>query len=161
MKKIVILLTTLMLVSCNDGAFDIPAFDFTETINSCGEYVLYRTNADNTEVLVALLDTTQLGTTVGEASYDLIYPTSITYRIFDGAIGSNYFCETIPPATPNVVKDLAADNATINIVTSEIIENGVVTGYAYDITFLNLTFNDADERIYFESFFFGTFTRSI
>ena len=46
MKKLILLFLVFSLVSCNDGDFDIPAFEFTEAISSCGEYVLFKKNSE-------------------------------------------------------------------------------------------------------------------
>ncbi len=161
MKKFSILFLFLSLVSCNDGDFDIPAFEFTETVESCGEYVLYITSSEKTETLAITLTTNEIGEIIGEETHEINTTLQIIYRIFDAAIGTNYFCEAIPPTSPKVLKDLKASSGTITIVTSEILENAVVTGYSYEITISNLLFNENNERIFFEHFNFGAFTRNI
>ncbi|MFK5957717.1 MAG: hypothetical protein QM495_02490 [Lutibacter sp.] len=156
MKKIITLFIAITLLSCNDGNFDVPAFEFTDTVNSCGEYVLYIANSNSTEVLALNLTTTQINSTAGEKSY-AITPSMVNYRIFEEGIGSNYFCEDIPPSSPKVVKELIAESGNINITTVEIESNGSVIGYEYTITISDLLFNDNDERILFESLNFGVF----
>lgn len=157
MKKILTLFLIITLFSCNDGDLDVPSFDFEDTVNSCGEYVLYVENSSGTEVLAITLTNGELGTTVGEESYDTSTSLLVVYRIFDDEISSSYFCQDIPPTTPEVVSSLDAESATINIVTTEIIEDSVVTGYSYEISISDLLFMDGDDRIYYESLDFGTF----
>jgi hypothetical protein len=99
----------------------------------------------------------QLGTTVGEATYPISANLSIVYRIFDEAIGTNYFCQIIPPTTPKVASQLIANTGTVQIITSEVLQNNVVIGYSYEITILELLFLDGNERIYYESLPIGTF----
>ncbi|MDO9276429.1 MAG: hypothetical protein Q7T92_12895 [Lutibacter sp.] len=155
MKKLLILFLAFTLNACSDGDFDVPAFEFTETVNKCGDYVLYIASTNSTEVLVLTLPSTALGT-APIATFPISATVTATYRIFDKGITSTYFCQDIPPLEPKIIKELKADETgTINIVSTEILANGVVTGYSYEITISNLNFNDGKERIYFESFFFG------
>lgn len=160
MKKLITLFIAFALFSCNDGDFDVPAFEFTETVNSCGEYVLYKLNSENTEAIILSLSTTQLGTTAGEESYS-IPSVTIIYRIFDEDIdGANYFCQEIPPSSPTVLKELEAVEGTLTInTTEEKNEDDVITGYTYEINISDLLFFDDNERLYFESFSFGVFTK--
>ncbi|MDP3359849.1 MAG: hypothetical protein Q8S41_10930 [Lutibacter sp.] len=155
MKKILILFLAFTLNACNDGDFDVPVFEFTEKVNVCGNFVLYIASTNSTEVLVLTLPSTALGT---EPTTTLPISTTVTatYRIFDKGITATYFCQDIPPLEPKILKELKADETgTINIVSTEILANGVVTGYSYEITILNLNFVDGEDRIYFDSFFFG------
>jgi hypothetical protein len=159
MKKIFTLIITLFLVSCSDGDFEVPAFEFAETINSCNDYFLYKTSTSKTEVLFTSLSNTQLASKVGEKTFSISSSLAVTYRIFNDGIDNDYFCQTVPPTTPTVLKELEAQSGTIVITTSEILDgNNVVTGYIYDISFKNLLFMDESERIYFETLDFGTFT---
>jgi hypothetical protein len=160
MKKLITLFIAFSLFSCNDGDFDVPVFEFTDTVNSCGEYVLHIANSNSTEVLALNLTATQINNTVGEKSYSIASPM-VNYRIFEEGIGSHYFCADIPPSTPKVVKELIAESGTINIITTAIESNGSVTGYTYSISFSELLFNDNDERIFFESLNFGDFTLNL
>ena len=160
MKKIFTLFIAFTLFSCNDGNFDIPAFEFTDTINTCGEYLLYKTNTEKTEVLIISLTNTQLDTIVGEKPYPISSSLKVTYRIFDEKIGADYFCQEIPPATPLVLKELDAVEGSIIINTiATVIEDEDVTSYEYDISIKDLLFLDNNERIYFETMSFGTFKK--
>jgi hypothetical protein len=157
MKKLILLFLVFSLVSCNDGDFDIPAFEFTEAISSCGEYVLFKKNSESTEVLVLTLSNSQLGKIEGEKTI-AISAGNVIYRIFDASISDNYFCASIPPTIPLVLKDILAESGSINIITAIIKnENEEITGYQYDISFSQLLFLDNDGRIYHENFDFGTF----
>tara|TARA_R110001583_G_scaffold58714_4_gene174829 strand:- start:3962 stop:4441 length:480 start_codon:yes stop_codon:yes gene_type:complete len=159
MKKLITLFIAFTLISCNDGDFDIPAFEFTNTVKSCGEYLLFVKNTESTEVLMLSLTNTQLGSTVGEKTYPISTTLKVTYRIFDEKITDTYFCQAIPPATPLVLKELLGIEGTLVINTIATITNEVVTGYEYDISLKNLLFLDNNQRIYFESMPFGTFKK--
>lgn len=166
MKKTLLFLFLFSLISCNDGDFDVPSFEFSETVSGCGEYVLYISNSSKKEVLALNLATTQLGTTVEEKSFSISKTASTssikaTYRILDAAIGTNYFCQSIPPLTPKVTKELIAESGTVIIKTSEVITNSVVVGYKYEISMTDLLFFDGTERVFFETFNFGTITINI
>jgi hypothetical protein len=157
MKKLLILFLAFTLNACNDGDFDVPAFEFTETVNKCGSYVLYLTNTQKTEVLVLTLPSTALGSTP-TVTLPISATVTATYRIFDKAIGTDYFCQGIPPLEPKILKELKADkNGTINIAATEILANGVVTGHDYKINISKLLLTDGNEVIYHENFAFGTF----
>ncbi|GGK59338.1 MULTISPECIES: hypothetical protein [Flavobacteriaceae] len=157
MKKLITFFIAFSLLSCNDGDFDVPSFEFSDDVNSCGETLLYRLSPDKTEVILLTLTNSELGTKVGEKSYAISSSLNIIYRIFDDVIDTNYFCQEIPPASPAVLKELQAENATIIINTTEIIENEIVTGYKYNISISELLFLDNNERIYFETFNFGEY----
>lgn len=155
MKKILILFLAFTLNACNDGDFDVPVFEFTEKVNVCGKYVLYIASTKNTEVLVLTLPSTALGT-APKVALPISTTVTATYRIFDKGITATYFCQDIPPLEPKIIKELKADGGTINIAATEILTNSVVTGYSYEITISKLSFNDGKERVFFESFNFGT-----
>jgi hypothetical protein len=158
MKKLLILFLAFTLNACNDGDFDIPAFEFTETVNKCGDNILYIVSTKSTEALILTLPSTALGSVPKTQSIPVSATVTITYRIFDKGIGTSYFCQAIPPLEPNIVKELKADAGTINITTAEVLTNAVVTGYSHEITISDLSFNDGEERIFFENFDFGTLT---
>ena len=157
MKKLITLFLALSLFSCNDGDFDVPAFEFSETVNSCGEYLLYIKNSTSTEVLVLTLIPTNLGTIEGNKSISISSSSTMIYRIFEKGIGSTYFCQDIPPSTPKILKELTAESGNINITTTKILTNEVITGYTYTITISELLFNENNERIFFENLDFGIF----
>ncbi|NLP56965.1 hypothetical protein [Lutibacter sp. B1] len=166
MKKLVILFLLFTIAACNDGDFDVPAFDFTENLNKCGEYVLYRANTDKTEALILTLKEGHLTTD----SFNVSNNITLTYRVFDESFGTNYFCQSIPPSSPKVLKELKADsNTSVNIietVETEIRIDTLSTGVkidtivtsSYEINFTDMVLkNDQNDKIYYESYDFGTF----
>ena len=157
MKKITLLFITLGLFACNDGNFDVPAFEFSDTINSCGNYILYKTNNNKTEVLVLTLNESNFKQEAGETTIPISGITKVSYRIFNEGISSDYFCQDIPPFSPTVLKELIADEGNVLITASEIVSDNVVSGYSYDINLNDLLLTNNDEKIYFENYFFGTF----
>lgn len=163
MKKILILFLILSLSSCNDGDFDVPSFNFSETVTSCGEYVLYVSNSSKTEILALSLIKSHLGTVAGEKSISVGTSVSassikVTYRILDAAISTDYFCQSIPPLTPSVSKELIAESGEVIVKTTAVLTGTKITSYKYDISFSDLLFFDGTERVFFQTFSFGTFT---
>ncbi len=159
MKKLFTLFIVVLFASCNDGDFEVPAFEFTEDINECNDYFLFKTSENKTETIYVSFSSTQFASIEGDKSYTISPNLPVTYRIFDDKIGNDYFCQTVPPTKPTVLKELTAESGTIFITTTkELDDDDVLTGYRYDISFKKLSFTDNDERIYFESLDFGTFT---
>ena len=157
MKKLLILFLALALNGCSDGDFNVPAFEFTKTVNKCGAYVLYITDTKSTEVLVLTLPTTAIDTIEKVQVLPISATVTATYRIFDKAIGTSYFCQDIPPLEPKIVKELKADDGGIlNITTTKVLKDSILTGYDYEITISKLLLTDGKERIYHENFVFGT-----
>ena len=158
MKKIISLFIALSCFSCNDGDFDVPEFEFTDNVYGCwNDLIVYITSSSNTETMVMTLIEGEIGTTPGETSYPIASPLEVVYRIFDDGIGNDYFCQAIPPIEPKVVKELIAESGNVNIITTEIYTDLVLTGYSYEISLSDLLFLDNGERIFFENFEFGTY----
>lgn len=158
MKKLLTLLIAFTLFSCNDGDFDVPDFEFEDTVYGCWENrVLFITSSLDTEAMVMTLIDEELDTIVGTESYAISSTREVAYRIFDDGIDDDYFCQAIPPTTPIVVTELNAETGTINITTSKILdENNIITAYNYVITLSDLLLvgNDGNE-VFYESFEFG------
>ncbi len=157
LKKVLFLSLLIVSFSCDDGDFEELEFQFEKTINQCGNYLLYKTNKDATEVLALSLKGDLLTAEAGEKTYSAGSDATIIYRLFEKRIENNYFCQDIPPSEPKIRKDLKASSKTkIVITTSESKENKGV--YEYKIVFKNLLFED-DKHFYFDTFDFGVFTK--
>ena len=157
MKKIVAIVFLFCCFACNDGEFDVPAFEFTETINECGG-LLYILSQDSREALILTIDDESFPENAGETTKNISGSISLNYRIFDDGISQNYFCQDIPPASPQVIKELEASEGSVVILTNvELDDNQNIIGYNYDISFSNLLFKDGEDRIFFETFVFGNY----
>lgn len=118
---ITILLAFLLLQSCNDGDIIVTTFDFEnielKTCGDVGNYVFYKENKNSFESLSLMLGTSDSiykaeGTTV----YQLDGTSNlVNYRRYDGLLGNNYFCSSIPPTSPNVTSDYHAVSGTAEI----------------------------------------------
>jgi len=166
MKKYFVLLLLVIFSSCDNGDFEIPSFEFSETVQSCGQYVLYRTNATKTEALVLVLNTSVIKNQVSANPITLaISPENTQYRIFDGPIGATYFCQTLPPTLPQVIKNwqgIAGTNSFIQInTTTNNNTNGELIGYKHAISLVNMRLQNGDQTITYQNYIFGTFTTSL
>ncbi len=165
MQKILSLFLFLSLISCNDGDFEVPSFEFDTSVNTCGTYVLYRTNTAKTEAFILQLNETDLlleeiTTTIS------IGAENCNYRIFDAAVDAAYFCSDVPPVEPSVIRNweaVAGDNNLINITSTAVIDEDTteITGYIYDIDIVNLVLESNDEQIIYETYAFGSVSISL
>lgn len=160
MRYIFLLFITFGLLSCDDGDFDVLQFNFETTVNSCGTYVLYRTNSEKTEALIVQLNPTDIVQEVGVKEIQ-ISATNVIYRIFDEALGSDYFCNPIPPTSPTVLKEwtaIAGVHNKILIDTTEIINetDTTITGYKHHLIFTNLVIENDGVQEKYVSYEFGS-----
>lgn len=166
MQKIFLLFVTIIGVSCDNGNFEIPSFTFTETINSCGTYVLHRTNIDKTEALILVLDTNVIKNSPTTAPRTLhITAENTQYRIFDGPIGANFFCQNIPPQFPITKKTwngVAGNNSYISVNSNaRLNSSNEIIGYKHVIYLNNMTLINGSDKFTYESYFFGEFFTEI
>ena len=109
MKKIVLLVFfAFSLLQCDDGNFDTPSFVFEDNIGSCGNLIVYNIGAGNSEALILNIDENNTNnafykTVMEDVEFNL--DNRITYRVFDAEVSSGYFCQDIPPTTPNIVNE--------------------------------------------------------
>ena len=134
MKKIFLLvIVSFFLTQCDDGDFDAPTFVFENNINECGEsdnLIIYNIGIDDSEALI--LDVDYNGIDDSELSFEKQFYTTVMidstfnldnkiyYRVFNGEIDNNYFCQDIPPSSPSIVNEwngsgtLIVNNTIIN-----------------------------------------------
>lgn len=163
MKKIFLLFLTISMISCDNGDFEIPSFTFTDSINSCGTYVLHRANTDKTEALILVLDSSVIQNTETINPRILnITPENTQYRIFDGAIGSDFFCQSVPPQSPITKKmwnGVAGTDSYISVETSKKFSDTTneLIGYNHVIYIHNMTLKNGDDSFTYENYYFGVF----
>ncbi|PID71116.1 MAG: hypothetical protein CSA39_05315 [Flavobacteriales bacterium] len=120
-QKIVLILCVALSLSCSEGEFDIPEFNFNAIdIETCGDLVLYKVNGQETLVIELknpgedFLKTVRDNETVSLSENG---SNRITYRTLSGQPDNNYFCSNIPPKSPTVVDEWLGDG-TFNISTT-------------------------------------------
>ena len=153
MKKLVVAFVALFFIACDDGDFDVPSFDFENVVSSCGTYILHIENSNSTETLAITLSELDLPDAEGTTELTITAERNVNYRIYSGAIGTDYFCQNLPPTEPRVIRELNAESGTIVLETT-----AVGSKLEHDISFNGLTFQDGQERIFFETFYFGVFS---
>lgn len=109
MKKIVSILTVLLfLFSCDDGDIIVTTFDFGDVnLQSCqtnNGVVFFSINDGALESIALDLTITEEDFLIeGTKDYQIGSVNNVVdYRIFNGAVTSSYFCNSIPPTTPSV-----------------------------------------------------------
>ncbi|WZL88799.1 hypothetical protein VS868_14500 [Salinimicrobium sp. 3283s] len=132
MKKVFSLFfAAALLTACNDGEIIVTDFNFEDPdLSWCGDnqsQVLYKIN--NTDVNEAIAFRFNLDTEneklflseEGRLSIALNGTTNeIVYRVFDGEVTGNYFCNEIPPVSPKVVREFKSTTGGEVIITSTI-----------------------------------------
>lgn len=110
MKNFKLLVFLALITACDDGDFNVPSFDFDNVpINNCGDLVMTKISSSSTESLILKLDVDNTDDiffktplvnevyTISESNEHNFY-----YRIFNGTLDTDYFCQEIPPVEPTV-----------------------------------------------------------
>ncbi|HEA28678.1 MAG TPA: hypothetical protein ENH91_01550 [Leeuwenhoekiella sp.] len=133
-RYLLIILTALLLTSCDDGEVIVTNFDFEGLdINLCRtaqvnqpdniKYVFSKINPDTREALAVEFITNApiLSETTDGTPYEIKFngtTNKVSYRIFNGEVTENYFCNAIPPATPTVSEEYeSAEGSAMITVT--------------------------------------------
>jgi len=144
MKKILLaLLSVALFYSCDDGDIIVTSFDFgDQSLQLCGDpgdYVFFKINNDAQESISLQLNADETLFLEDETTTFQIGSTTnqINYRIFNGDITADYYCNSIPPTSPDTMveynstsgmaiftKDFVFDD---NDTLSEETEGGVET----------------------------------
>lgn len=121
-RFIVIVLTVASITSCDDGEVAVQSFNFdNQPLSYCDNdqsLLFHVSNSAATEAVLADLSL-NLNDLLnpGVLSYALSPNGNIVaYRIFDGATTPDYFCSSIPPTSPSVVKEYLAESGTAEIL---------------------------------------------
>ncbi len=113
----------IFLQSCDDGDIIITTFNFDDAeLKSCGtsgNHVFYKVNPEAFESLSLKLGVTDSLYRIAGAKEYLLNGTSnfANYRTYDGALGTTYFCSSIPPTSPKVTVDYFAASGTAEFTT--------------------------------------------
>lgn len=129
-KYLAILIISAFLVACNDGDVILTSFDFGDAnLEFCGgpgDYVFFKINDQAAESIALQLGTTDelflesdtLTVTLDGSA------NKVNYRTFSETVMANYFCDNIPPTTPEVLTDfLGADGTATLFITTVLDDN--------------------------------------
>ena len=165
MKKILILLVLLFTFSCDDGDLDISSFEFEDEVNLCGtkDYTLYRLSTnEQREALIVTLTDQQI-----RMDEDIVLPVSVTltgeftvtYRLFEDQVTDAYFCASVPPVEPTVLKDWRGVSGAIFVENQPIYDTDgeTITGWRHYIVLIDVVLEvDGQELKLDETFVYGT-----
>ncbi len=168
MKRLVFILFTGILMSCNDGDLQIESIDFdTISIQTCestitlSSTVFFKLNGE--EALILELAS---GLLKNEVSQDTIISSlpgesNLIYRLFTGTVATDYFCDAIPPIDPTVLEEIEASVGEVLITTIQSPTDSNL--FEHTIELRNITLiNQQGERITDTSISnFGTITTSL
>lgn len=119
--------------SCDDGEIIINNFDFGEAnIESCGKVgkpkVFFKINTEDVfESISLVINNAEVSSlariitanTENEIRFILNNDNKINYRVYDGDVSRDYFCNTLPPSTPKVTQEFVSVGGTVVIATEE------------------------------------------
>ncbi len=132
MRKLLSLsFAALLLFSCNDGDIIVTDFNFDDPqLSWCGDnqsQVLYKINNSGVNEAIAFrFDLTTANPQFflpeeGQITIPLNATTNqVVYRVFDGEVDRNYFCNEIPPVSPQVVREFKSTTGGEVLITSTI-----------------------------------------
>jgi len=125
MKRTYLLIVFLsFLYACNDGDVIVTTFNFDsanlETCGGPGEYVFFKINSESAESISVQLGTTQTLFVETDTLTVALDGTSnfVNYRMFSDNITSSYFCNNIPPTSPQVQIDYLASSGSATLTTA-------------------------------------------
>ena len=153
MKNLLPALILTLFLSCDDGDLQIAPIDFDDAaLEFCGSEpdittgLFFKINGEN-----ALILEIPSGVLLNEESMDSIVSaipsqTMVTYRIFDESVSSAYFCDQVPPASPNIVEDIPAEAGELVVNTVQNVAD--TTKYDHTLTLRDLSLiNSQGERL--------------
>lgn len=167
MKKIFVLLLSVLLFSCDDGDITLQSFDFdSQSIQKCSDNNLIF-KIKNTELLLINIPESSFlnEETPDESPRELTINSTnkVIYRKYSGNLSSSTICSLIPPASPTVSKEWNATGGKIYVITDKILDTDQITiiGYTHNITFENISFSNSDNTFSFTSYIFGDYETNL
>lgn len=175
-----ILLLSFCINSCDDGEFEIQSFDFSSIpAKSCiganatvqnRPFFIYYTN--NREALFLQIPASNfpLKITPADTPRTVVISSTnkVTYRVYNGDVGTESICSDIPPLSPAPVEEWIATSGVIEIETFENkLTNATtgsifITGYTHNIKLVNTLFvkGDGNQQL-FEELFLGSYVENV
>lgn len=164
MKKLIILLaSTFLFPSCDDGDITLESFNFdAATIQNCTDNNLVFKINDKELLLLSIPESsfTNMETPDGSPRVVSINSTNqIVYRLYSANVSSTAICSTLPPASPVVQKEWNATGGTIEIITDALyaLDGITITGYTHNIKFKNVNFSNTENSFSFTEYIFGNY----
>ena len=154
MKRIFLHFLLIFIFSCDDGDLEIETIDFDNVaVQSCetvttSTIILFK--IDNDEAIVLTLQSGLLANEVTPENEprtsNINSQSELIYRIFDGKVAKNYFCDAIPPISPKVIEEVSATSGVVAVTT--VVSETDANIFEHTITLSGLTLmNSKGERI--------------
>lgn len=121
-RKVLLTLSLLALISCDDGDIFVSELDFPQTLEYCtgsNDLIIYTIKDspyESLSVRLPLSNETNL-TSEGNFNTSLSSTNTFNYRTYSGD-PSNIFCNSLPPTSPEITGNSEATNGTVNFVTT-------------------------------------------
>lgn len=171
MKRILGILTLLLFItSCDDGDLTVDAIDFSEgAVLKCSvKDIYYKVNGSKMMFLEIPASTFINDQTLPNAPIEVQLSSTIkvTYRRFVSDASANNICPQAPDATPNLAEQWTATEGIVQIKSTAVKTTDAdgfvkITGYIYNITFKNITFNKPNGPQTETEVPFGNYTSNI
>ncbi len=122
-KTALFLLVVIGLTACQDGDIITTSFDFEDTqLRFCGGpggYLFFKLNQAQTEsISVRLGNSEQLFLESDTLEIALNGNTNyVNFRQFNGEVSSDYFCNEVPPTSPEVTSEYIANSGIVRLIT--------------------------------------------
>ncbi len=152
MKQRIALFLAVAVTGCSAGDLQIDTIDFeSASVEYCGTVstdtrLFFKLN--DRDALILQLASGLLRNEASEAPIESSIPggSQLTYRIFTGDVGTDYFCDDIPPATPGVLEEIQAEAGKVRIETVQHATD--TTRFEHTISLQGVTFvNAKGERL--------------
>ncbi|MCG9972040.1 hypothetical protein [Christiangramia crocea] len=140
MRRLLLGISLLILLgACDDGEIIVTSFDFEDsTLQFCegtNKNVIYAINNNDVFESISLefssnqLDVDEDGNLIPpeeeQISFTLTGNNRVVYRIYDSEVPNDYFCNVVPPSSPDVIEEwVSGTGATVIINTDFIDETG-------------------------------------
>lgn len=155
--------------SCDDGDVIVTTFDFDEInleyCQTATSYVFYKVNNINRESLSFKLQTqNELLTTEITQTFQIDATSNVVhYRTYNTEVPTNYFCSSIPPSSPQILKDFVSSQGVATLFTRIVdttytgvgIEQDTSYVYRTSILFNNIRLENQNETVTQETLDFG------
>lgn len=157
-----LLLSVLLLNSCDDGDLIVENFDFDNvTVQKCTDAnTLYKINGS--EALIFKTPESKFANIAQTQTYSVDANTSITYRKYSETVIASTICGT--PTQTISEEWLCLPGGTVEIKSTPIFDTVIPTkiiGYNHAITFKNIVFQAPDKQIVYDSYTFGNYRTDV
>lgn len=154
MRNSILIALLFLGLSCSDGDLQIETLDFDSvTAQNCEELtskteIFFKINGDEALILdLAAGDLENGNSRTDTVSTNSTIPSQskLIYRIFSENVTNTYFCDDFPPASPNVIEEIEAQEGTVIIKS---IANADSTAFNHVVQLSGITLiNSSGERI--------------